>query len=364
MRILDRYILREVALHFVAVTGVLAIILVSFRVVKVLDLAAENQFPRGVVMSLIGLWSVTDLTVLMPIGLFLAVMMALGRLYHDSEMAALQSCGVGVRQLYRPVLLLACIVAAVLTWLAFIVVPDVLGRVQQIKVAALREARLANLAPQHFGSFAGGDVIYYAERIDSNGILYNVFVQRRVGDKVEVTVANRAEQRGAGESQQAFVLYDGEQYEGVPGNGRFRISRFAELGYPIRLPSPESGAQPVKSKNTIELIFSALPAERAELQDRLAGPVTALILAIFAVPLARLRPRQGRYAKMGLALLAYFLYQIGLATGKVWIEKETLPAAVGLWWVHVLGLTFAVWLVLRQDPLRVAMPRAIAGAAP
>src|SRR5574339_406734 len=100
MRILHRYILREIALNFVAVTGVLAVILVSFRIAKVLDMAASNQFPSNVVMSLIGLMSITELTVLMPIGLFLAVMLALGRLYHDSEMAAVQTCGVGVRQLF------------------------------------------------------------------------------------------------------------------------------------------------------------------------------------------------------------------------------------------------------------------------
>jgi lipopolysaccharide export system permease protein len=207
MRILDRYILKEIALHFAAVTGVLAIIMVSVRVVKVLNLASDNQLPSDVVFSLIGFSSITQLTDLMPIGLFLGTMLALGRLYHDSEMAAIQSCGMGARQLLRPVLVLSFVACLLLTWLSFVLVPDVYGHAQQIRTNALRQARLANIAPQHFDSFAGGNVVYYAERVDANGMLYNVFVQRRSGEKVEVTVADRAEQLGAGELQQTFVLY-------------------------------------------------------------------------------------------------------------------------------------------------------------
>jgi lipopolysaccharide export system permease protein len=357
MRILDRYVLREIALHFAAVTGVLAIILVSVRVVKVLDLASNNQLSSTVVLSLIGFSSVTQLTDLMPIGLFLGTMLALGRLYHDSEMAAIQSCGVGARQLLRPVLALSAVVCLVLAWLSFVLLPDVYGHAQQIRVNALRQARLANIAPQHFDSFAGGDVVYYAERVDKNGVLYNVFVQRRMGDKVAVTVADRAEQLGAGEEQQTFVLYHGESYEGVPGSGAFSITRFAELRYPITLPNTGGWAARAESKPSMELATSSDPRERAQFQQRMASPIMAFILAVIAVPLARLRPRQGRYARIWLALVVYFTYVIATTVATTWVEKQSVLGSAGLWWVHALALTLAVWLVLRQDPVRRAGSR-------
>jgi lipopolysaccharide export system permease protein len=77
----------------------------------------------------------------------------------------------------------------------------------------------------------------------------------------------------------------------------------------------------------------------------------AVILALLAIPLARLRPRQGRYSKIGLALLAYFVYQIGLFAAGTWIEKERMPSLVGFWWVHAAVFAFAMWLALRQDPI-------------
>jgi len=350
VRILDRYILREIALHFAAVTGILFVILVSFQVGKVFSQAAANQFPREVVWSLIGLTSIKYLTILVPLGLFLAVMLALGRLYHDSEMAAVRSCGVGLRRMIRPILALTGAVVGVLLWLAFAVGPQAAARAEQLRIQAIREARLAGLEPQHFGSFAGGDVVYYAESIDSAGVLYNVFVQRRIGDKVEVTVAKRAEQLGVGEVQQTFVLYNGERYEGVPGGGESRISTFGEFGYPIQLPTAANRGVRMEAKPTSALLPFATAKDRAEFENRLAAPFMALILALLAAPLARLQPRQGRYSKMGVALLAYFLYLVSLNTATAWIEKETALGAFGLWWVHAVAVAIALWLLLRQDP--------------
>ena len=61
----------------------------------------------------------------------------------------------------------------------------------------------------------------------------------------------------------------------------------------------------------------------------------ALVLMVLAVPIARLRPRQGRFARVGIAVLAYFLYSNLLAAARVWIEKDAPGGQLGLWWVHL-----------------------------
>lgn len=361
MSILNRYILREIALHFVAVTGVLFVILAALQFAKVLYEAASNQFSRGVVLSLLGLTSLQYLIVLVPIGFFLAILLAIGRFYHDSEMAAMQACGVGPRQLFRPVTALGALIIGVLAWLSFSVVPHAAGRAHEIRLEALREARFASLEPQRFLSFAGGDAVYYAESVDKDGILYNVFVQRRVGDKIEVVTAKRAEQRGVGESQQTFILYDGERYEGVPGSGEFRIVRFGEHGIPVHLPMLAAGATRIETKPTMTVVSSSDPLDRAEFEQRLSVPLMTMVLAIIAVPLARLRPRQGRYSKMGLALLAYFIYLLLIKSARVWVEQQTVPTVIGMWWLHAIALSLALWLLLRQDPIG-AIPRTTVAA--
>lgn len=385
MRTLDRYIFREVASTWVAVTGVLLVILVSLQLARVLSQAAASGFPREVVLQLIGLTSMGYLTIVVPIGFFLAIMLGLGRLYHESEMAAIQSCGVGPGGLYRPIGVLGAAIVALLAWLSFVGVPNAVLRAQEIRDEALREAQFGQLEPGRFRTFGGGSVVFYAERVDAEGMLHNVhvFVDRtgpaqrgvqpigesraavaggamsRTADgaderRLEIWVAARAEQRGAGQAEQTFVLYDGEVYEGVPGSGEFRMIRFSEGGIPIRLGERIDGTRDAEMKPTRELWGSSDRADVAELHWRISTPLMAMVLMLLAVPLARLRPRQGRFARMGVAILVYFVYSQLLTAARTWMAGDLIGGG-GLWAVHAIAVGLGLWLLMRENPPRLTL---------
>jgi lipopolysaccharide export system permease protein len=355
---LDRYLLREVTTTFFAVTGVLLLILLSNQLARVLGQAAQNGFPLAVVLSLLGLTTLQQLTVLLPIGLYLGIVLSLGRLYHESEMTAIAACGVGTASVYRPVALLTAVVVVALAVLSYRVVPDAGQRAQLIRVEALRAAQFGALEPGRFRSLAGGDVVFYAERVRPNGQLEGVFVQRSVGDRVEIAVAKRAEQRGAGQADQLFVLYDGRRYEGVPGTPEWRVVTFKEHGIPVRLPDVRAKNERLSSKPTSALIGSQDSGDRSELAWRTAMPVMALTLMLLAVPLSKLQPRQGRFARVAPAVLAYFVYSNLVAAERAWIDKGSIGGALGMWWVHVLPLGLAALLVWRDERLGPFMRRA------
>jgi lipopolysaccharide export system permease protein len=347
---LDRYLLREVAWTFVSVTGVLLIVLLSNQFARVLGQAAQNNFPGSVVAMLIGLTTLQYLTILVPIGLFLSIVLALGRLYHESEMTAMNACGIGPLSVFRPVVLLTVAITALLALLSFKIVPDAWVKSNQIRVEALRAAQFGALEPGRFRSFAGGEAVFYAERVDpQSGELFGVFVQRTVGEKLEIAMAERAIQRGAGQAEQTFVLYDGRRYEGVPGTRTWRVIEFKEHGIIVRLPDLKSVKSREELKPTAALLQSSKPRDRAELAWRTAVPVMAAVLMVLAVPLAKLRPRQGRFARVGLAVLFYFIYSNLLAAVRVWIEKDSAGGQFGLWWVHVIPLLIAAWLLWREE---------------
>jgi lipopolysaccharide export system permease protein len=348
----QRYVLREVMQTWLAVTGVLVAILVSNQLSRVLGRAASDEYGRHVVFDLIALGAIMNLSVIVPVGLLLAIVLALGRLYHDSEMTALQGCGYAPSRTLGPLSGFALLIAAGLAWLAFVQVPRADQQAQLLRQSAVKEAQFGQLDAGRFRSFlsGGGDGVFYAERVDQEGVLHNVFVRRETAGRVELALADTATYSKATADGTHFVtLYNGRRYEGVPGQNDFRVIEFREHGIPVITPEENVGtANDPDTKPTSELWGSSSPVDIAQLQFRASGPIMALVLTLVAVPLSRLRPRQGRYARVGFAIIVYFVYSNLLSASKVWVEKGILPPAIGVWWVHFLMLAFGIYLVLRE----------------
>ncbi|HEU4778672.1 MAG TPA: LPS export ABC transporter permease LptF [Steroidobacteraceae bacterium] len=347
LRILDRYILREVAMSWLSVSGVLLAIMLTDQVARVLERAAERQYPRGVVFELIMLGAVQSLPLVLPIALLLGIVLALGRLYHDSEMTAAQACGTGSRIVVLPVMLFTAALTVLLAYISLQVAPAAAGRMLNISSEALRAGQFAPINAGKFSTFGGGSTVVYAQSADSDGTLRRVFVQRSRDNVLEIALAQSATHSySEGGDLQIITLFDGQRYEGIPGERHFRIVRFAENTIPVRLPAMSGGALKLEGIPTRTLLASSEREQLAELHWRLALPIMAVVMGLIAVPLARLRPRQGRYARVGFAILIFFLY-INLAiAGKSWIERGVLPVWLGLWWVHATVALFAATLLV------------------
>ena len=363
IRILDRYMLREVAQTWLAVTSVLLFILLSSTFARVLGEAASNDLPKEAVFTVLGLFTVSYLTVLVPVGLFLSIMLALGRLYKDSEMAAAQACGIGPASVYSSLVLLAILLGATVAWLSMSAGPWAARKVDGIFQAAKMDADFGRIVPGKFTSPGGDDdVVFYAEDVSADGLLSNVFIQRKLADRIELVVAERGQQSRSNRAMgPAMVLYDGERYEGIPGTVDYQITRFQEHGIPIPVRASDEEELPPKLLRTRELLWSSDLSRLAELQWRLSAPISVMLLTVLAVPLGKARPREGQYARMAVAVLVFLVYYNLLGASRVWTERGELPVWLGLWWVHALVFALAMLMLARQSGIfrrakRVAMP--------
>ncbi len=344
--ILGRYILREVVTAWLVVTAVLLIILLANQVAGVLERAAVNQYPQGVVLELITLGALQNLSLLVPFGLLLGVVFAFGRLYHDSEMAAALACGIGPARIYLPVALMAVLVAAGLAWITLELAPQATARALSLRNAALRAGQFAPIAAGKFRSFGGGNAVVYAQNVNKDGTLGDVFVERNRGPVVEVALAHRARLSVSPDGgTHTITLYDGDRYEGQPGSAEFRIVHFAEHTIPIQVPVVSDVVKNLEAQPSRSLWESKNLNKRAELHWRVAMPVSCIVLTLLAVPLSRLRPRQGRYSRVWLAVVIYFLYQNLINIGKVWIARGSLPEVAGLWWTHAAVALLALVVI-------------------
>lgn len=347
--ILARYLFREAGAAWLAVTLILLAIMLSTRFARFLAQAAAGELPRELLFQIAGLSSLQYLVILIPVSLMLAIMLALGRLYKDSEIAAMAGCGVGFGPLYRPVLALGALLALLTAALSFQVGPWA-GRTADY--LAKNAARFIQFNPFEEGRFkevGGGRAVVYTAELHGDD-LETVIAQVQGADGPSLVTARRGSQHTDPETgERTIVLRDGWRYQGEVGAARFDATHFDT--FTTRVAPPEFVYVSTKRKiqPTANLLASDDPKDRAEVAWRVAAPISVFILALLAVPLSHIQPRQGRYGKVVLGILAYLLYSQLLGLGQAWIAKGKLPPAIGLWWVHALMLALAMWLIARRQ---------------
>lgn len=350
LRILDRYILKEMWQTWLSVSMVLLLILLSNQVARVLGDAAKDKIAKDAVFSVIGLTALQYLTIIIPFGLFLAVMLSLARLYSDSELPAMLACRVGPAGILRPLAWLALPLSVFVAWLSLSVAPDSLRRIELIGAQTQRQMDLGALEAGRFVTGGENGAVIFAEQVDEEGVLRNVFLQRRSEDTIEIVLAQRGRQRLGDDADTRFiVLTEGRRYLGIPGQTDFQIIEFREYGVPYLLPVAELPELDPEAMRSAALLGDSDPFAVAELQWRFSIPLATLVLALLAVPLSRTQPRAGRYGKLAVGILVFIIYFNLLGAAKVWVERGDIPPQLGIWSVHLIMFSVALLLFGAQN---------------
>ena len=162
----------------------------------------------------------------------------------------------------------------------------------------------------------------------------------------QVLVAARASvETYANPGERFLVLRDGYRYDGTPGLADYQVLRYRE--YALHLQTVKPGQNKKWDAIPMRTLWKTPgPQAGAELHRRLSLPVSVLVLALIAVPLARFRPAISPAYPLWLGVLLFALYFNLLGTGQLWIEQGRVPGWLGLWWVH--GLLVFVLLVFTR----------------
>ena len=344
---LDRYVIGEVWLTTLAVAVVLLAILVSTRLARILAQALAGDLPVTAVLTVIVWKTVQKLSVVLPLAVFLAQLLVLGRLNRDHELAAMAASGYGPPQLLR-VLLLACapwlVVTAVLTlWLS----PLAVGENLRAIAVARTQAPVTAYAAGRFTESGQGGRVFYVESVDAAGSqLRNVFIYLPATghSPSRVLTAKAAVIEATDDAGQFLILAHGHRYDGVPMRDAFRTIRFERHGVLIR-PAAVAAASRREAISTGQLLDDTAPVARVALYWRVFYPGLLIVLTVFAVAVSRVPPRAGRYARIPHGIAVYAVYVNLYGVGRVWAEQGWVPVAISGWWVHALALSVAVvWL--------------------
>lgn len=350
--IIFRYLSREVLVTLSAVSAVLLVIIMSGRFIKYLAQAAQGVLDPGVLFMIMGLRMPGFLQLILPLGLFLGILLAYGRLYLESEMSVLSAAGMSRQRLLAYTLAPAALVALLVAWLSLSLAPQGVARVEQILNSQDSLTEFDTLAPGRFQALKSGGRVTYTEalsedRSELSGVFISELQLSRDGGKprgLSVLVAENGRQEIRPDGSRYLILENGYRYDGNPGQADYRAIQYDRYG--VLLPKPEVAGELNEREglSSAELLGSTDLRHQAELQWRLSLPLLVFVVTVLAVPLARVNPRQGRFLKLLPAILLYMGYLALLIAMRGQLEKGRLPPALGLWWVH--GLFLAIGLLL------------------
>lgn len=352
--IIFRYLAKEVTAALSAITGILLVIFLSNQLVRYLGRAASGKIPGGIIFKLMMIQIPHLLGLLLPLGLFLGILLSYGRLYAESEMTVMRATGMSARALLSMTMVVAIVVMSLVALSTFYLDPIILAHKNDLIEQEGAATELSMIFPGRFQQSEDGKRIFYVEKMSRDREkLQNVFVAEKVSNKNNnewyVLTADSAKQWTDPKTEHQFLVFkNGYRYQGNAGEKKLSTVKFGKYGIRIDQPA-EQAKQDQETMSTHELWQKRDDVSNAaELQWRAAMPLSGLILAFMAVPLSRVRPRQGKYAKILPAILVYLVYANLILVSHNWLDDGDVPVWLGMWWVHLSAFIFAFLLFALQ----------------
>ena len=330
--LISAYITREILRPFLFICGVLLLLMVSYSALALLADAASNLIPGKLLIVLIFSKTMAAFELFLPLALYITLLMGLGKLYSEQEINALHAAGVSVFGLIKtlfPLIICISIVTAIVA---------IFGRpwAYELRYSAKHEAQQAydfdQLEEGYFYENEESGQVYFAKRIDNESDTKNdIFVYKSGDDFVQIVYANEGYQLEGEHNQTPALVFDSGSAYRLQNNNVDTSVNFKQFTI---LPEQEE-ILPLsfkrKSASTSYLSTSKVPEEVAEYQWRTISAFKAFLLAIIAILLAKTSPREGRYGKLVIGIMFFFVVHASGLVLKTWVEHSVMPTIPGMW---------------------------------
>lgn len=342
MRILSRYILKEISAH--SLLGLLVFTFVIFvrHVGRLLELAVRNEMHGASALKLFLLPLPSILVVTIPMAVLVGILIGLSRMSADGEVIAARAAGIGTRHFVRPVMGLALAACLVSLWVSLVLAPQAVRRLHSMEQEITAGAATHDIQPRVFIEKFPNLLLYLQDVTGSDSEWRGVFIADTTqADSPKITLAERG-RVVADLSNHRLTLHleHGSTHEIDPEHPeRYSIARFTATDIPIPLPRSDQAARDWNAPMALpvgDLLSRSEDAARnlalqVELQYRLALPVASLVLALVGIPLGLTTRKGGRAIGVILTILLVFVYYIIMAFGLGFSRQGRIHPVVGLW---------------------------------
>lgn len=351
----DSTVRRELARSFGATLVVLLTIVLTMLLIRTIGQAASGVVSPQDVVLLLGYIALGYLPTILALSLFIAIVVSLGRMYRDSEMAIWFASGVGITRFVRPVLRTGWPVLLVVALMLLFVWPWGNRNSLELRERYQKRSDLSRVTPGVFQTSADGRRVFFIERESADGInARNVFILTQDERAESVTSARSGRLETEGEDRM-LVLSSGQRNEVDLRTNEKLLSSFDTyrvLADERRV--REAEARPPKATRTIDLLRQPTARNQAELVWRLGLVFGAGNLLLLGIGLSATNPRRASNWNLLFALLAFVVYYNLINLSQAWVASGRYGGGAVLAALHGAAFVFALVLLWWRDHAAVA----------
>ncbi len=350
MKIIDRYIFKEIFFLFVLILFILTAIALLGKALQLMDLLI-NKGLSAIDLGRLFLYLFPNfLSFTLPVSLLTAILIGLGRLSSESEIIALKAGGISLFQLLSPVAAVSTLVFA-LTFLTVTLAPSGNQALKGLLFDMASKMAGISIKEKVFNTDFKGLTIY-ADRVPGHGghlegvLIYD---QRSLNER-GIFIAKKAVLLADPRSQAIYLrLEDGGLHLADPSQKHYRLLSFTS--YDVRLnmaSSPPQEANPDQIPPSDLSLFDlrqryksaqdkhAYLGAAKELNRRFSVPFSCLVFGLLGLPLGirATRSVKARGFTVGLIIvMSYYLLQLA---GDALAEKGQVHPTLGVWSPNIL----------------------------
>ena len=384
MRILDRYVIREIIPPFLIALLVFTFILIIPFIIELAEQMIAKGVPWATLLQLMGtlLPGVAALTI--PMALLIGILVAMGRLSADREVVVMMACGVSPYRLLQPVLFLGVICWGVASWVMLEAMPNANQTFREISNQIVMDRAEGEVRPRvFFEDFP--NLVLYVNEVPIGGTGWNDVLAADSRDPAQqvIFLAKRGRMvidRNARTIQ--MVLEDGTRHRTDLNNpNNYEVARFQSTILTLDPESvfPRKGPARGDRELSIEELSAKAEEMRAqglsphnqvmEIHKKFSIPVACFVFALLGLALGASSRKDGKLAAFVLGIGVIFAYYVVMYGGEALAKGHWMPAWLAMWLPNfLLGFVGVVLLASRSrsagSPIRLSLPRWLSRRAP
>lgn len=330
----DSSIRKELGRSFGATLVVLITVVMTMMLIRTLGQATKGTVSPSDVMLVMGFTVLGQLSTILTLSLFIAVVATLSRMYRDSEMAIWFSSGEGLASLLKPIVRFAWPIVAVIATLSLLIWPWSNQQIQELRTQFEQRSDIDRIAPGEFQESSDGNRVIFIDKDSmSDEAASNIFMVERRQGREFVTSSKTAHIENVDGNRNA-VLTDGQRVETDQSTGQIKLTHFDTYTLRLEENTPARARLTARALPSLELLQSAQPIDRAEFGWRAGLPLAALNLLVLALAITTVNPRAGQSTSLVIALLAFVVYYNLMSMGQSWVASGRLSLLTYLLGIH------------------------------